>query len=76
MLKSCAVTWMGAAKLEDLLDIDMQVVRWGNTSFDVNFAGSIGGAPSVECTTTYVVVEGSDPPVPTPIPAELRTIFR
>jgi len=71
MLKHLEVTWHGAAKVEDILEIDVSVVRWGNTSFDVQFAGSVGGEARVDCITTYVVVSGAQYES-APIPDELR----
>ena len=38
------------------LDIDVGVDRWGNTSFDVGFAGAVGERPVFTATLTYVGV--------------------
>jgi acyl-CoA thioester hydrolase len=74
MLKKAEVVWQASASVEDLLDIDVGIARWGKTSFDVHFAGSVAGEPCVECTTTYVVVTRGQP-TPIPIPDELRDLL-
>ena len=75
MLKRTEITWHGAVTVEDMLDIDVSVVRWGRTSFDVSFDGSVSGDSRVEGETTYVVVDGGGHE-PAPIPDVLRTILR
>src|SRR3546814_5168598 len=41
MVKKATVTWSGGATVHDDLAIAVEVVRWGNTSFDVQFAGTV-----------------------------------
>ncbi len=56
MLKKVVIEWSGSATVGDVLDIDVAVERWGNTSFDVGFSGSVGEAPVFRCVITYVGV--------------------
>jgi acyl-CoA thioesterase FadM len=43
------------------------VSRWGNTSFDVVVAMTVGGEPVFDCTITYVsTTPGAPKPVPVP----------
>lgn len=57
MLKKAVIEWAGAATVHDILDIAVAPRRWGNTSFDVGFAGSVGDQPVFDCTITYVGVK-------------------
>ena len=41
----------------DTLDIDLCVTRWGTTSFDVRYGGTVKGTPVFTCTITYVGVQ-------------------
>ena len=73
MLKKAEITWAGAARLGDVLDIDIGVSRWGNTSFDVRFAGAVGERPVFEAIITYVCVKpGTVEPIPVPADARDR----
>lgn len=74
MLKRCEIVWQGGLQVEETVDIDLSLARWGTTSFDIRFLGSVAGEERVECTTTYVVVDGVEH-APKPIPAELRSMF-
>ena len=56
MVKKVIVTWSGAARLHDELAIDLTVPRWGDTSFDVRFVGTVAEAPIFEADITYVAV--------------------
>jgi acyl-CoA thioester hydrolase len=56
MLKKATIEWAGAATVHETLDIEVTASRWGNTSFDVTFAGSVTGRPVFTCTITYVGV--------------------
>jgi acyl-CoA thioester hydrolase len=75
MLKRTEVTWDGAVTVDEILDIDVAVERWGRSSFDVSFSGSVAAEARVQGLTTYVVISG-DPPAPTPIPDGLRAILK
>ena len=56
MVKKATITWAGAARLHDELVIEVGVRRWGTTSFDVGFDGSVDGAPVFSADLTYVAV--------------------
>ena len=72
MLKRAEITWSGSATWGDTLAIDVAASRWGTTSFDVGFQGSVGEKPVFEATITYVsVTPGTS--TPTPVPDAIRT---
>jgi acyl-CoA thioester hydrolase len=56
MVKAATIEWSAPARLRDLVDIDIEVSRIGNTSFEVTYAGSCGGTPLFTATMTYVGV--------------------
>lgn len=56
MVKKAAITWTGAARVHDELVITVAIRRWGTTSFDVGFDGTIAGAPIFSADLTYVAV--------------------
>jgi acyl-CoA thioester hydrolase len=67
MVKKATVTWEGAARVHDELAIEVSVSRWGTTSFDVRFDGTVGQAPVFTAVITYVtVVTGTTDTVPVP----------
>ena len=67
MVKKATVTWDGAARVHDDLAIAVSVSRWGNSSFDVRFEGTVEGAPVFTADITYVaVVTGTSETVPVP----------
>ena len=67
MVKKASITWDGAARVHDDLAIAVFVSRWGTTSFDVRFEGTVDGAPVFTADITYVaVVTGSTDTVPVP----------
>ena len=57
MLKRAVLEWQGSATVHETLDITVEVVRWGNTSFDVRFTGVVGERPVFTNTITYVGVK-------------------
>jgi acyl-CoA thioester hydrolase len=57
MLKKAEITWHGSATVHETLDITVEVSRWGNTSFDVLFNGTVAERPVFTNTTTYVGVK-------------------
>lgn len=72
MVKKASITWDGAARVHDDLAIEVSVSRWGTTSFDVRFEGTVDGAPVFTADITYVaVVTGSTDTVP--VPDDFRT---
>ena len=67
MLKKAVIEWAGSATVGDVVDIDVGVERWGNTSFDVGFSGSVQGVAVFHCTITYVGVRiGTKETMPPP----------
>jgi acyl-CoA thioesterase FadM len=53
--------------LHDDLAIAVSVSRWGNTSFDVRFDGTVGTTPIFTADITYVGVRtGTTDTVPVP----------
>jgi acyl-CoA thioester hydrolase len=67
MLKKAVVEWQGPAGIGDTIDIDLGVSRWGNTSLDVGFTGTVAGRPVFTATITYVgVTWGTKDPAPPP----------
>lgn len=57
MLKKSVLEWQGSATVHETIDISVEVVRWGNTSFDVLFTGTVDGRPVFTNTITYVGVK-------------------
>ncbi len=57
MLVKVVMEWQGSATYGDVLDVDAEVSRWGTTSFDVAFAGTVGDRPVFTATITCVCVE-------------------
>jgi acyl-CoA thioester hydrolase len=71
MVKRATITWDGAARVHDDLAIAISVSRWGNSSFDVRFVGTVEVSPVFTAEITYVaVVTGTTQTLP--IPAEFR----
>ena len=56
MVKKVTITWDGAARLHDDLAIAIAPVRWGTTSFDVGFDGTVDGDAIFSAVITYVAV--------------------
>jgi acyl-CoA thioester hydrolase len=74
MLKKAVLEWDGAATVHDILEIEVGVTRWGNTSFDVGFKGAVGGRPVFSTTITYVGVRAGTRETMAP-PAEVRALM-
>ncbi|HUF33123.1 MAG TPA: thioesterase family protein [Acidimicrobiales bacterium] len=67
MLKRAVLEWDGPATVGDEIVIDVAVARWGSSSFDVGFTGSVGERRVFTATITYVSVEpGANTPKVTP----------
>jgi acyl-CoA thioester hydrolase len=67
VLKAATITWHGGAGFDDLMAIDVSVGRWGTTSFDVVFEGSVDERPVFSATVTYIsVTPGTLTPAPVP----------
>jgi acyl-CoA thioester hydrolase len=74
MLKKAVVEWHGPAGIGDTLAVGVQVVRWGNTSFDIGFDAAVGERPVATATITYVGVKVGTTETMAP-PAEVRTLL-
>jgi acyl-CoA thioester hydrolase len=72
VVKRADLTWSGGAGFGDTLAIDVAVRRWGTTSFDVGFEGSVDERPIFDATLTYISVEPGTT-TPTPVPERVRT---
>jgi acyl-CoA thioester hydrolase len=71
MLKKAEVTWHGAARLNDVLAIELKATRFGTSSLDITFDGTVEGAPVFTAVITYVCVEPRTTTV-IPLPDEAR----
>ncbi|MFQ5556903.1 MAG: acyl-CoA thioesterase [Acidimicrobiales bacterium] len=70
MVKRSEILWHDAAVLGEVFALECEVSRWGNTSFDVSFRGTVGQRHCIDGTLVYVVVDRDARPVP--VPDELR----
>jgi acyl-CoA thioester hydrolase len=67
MVVKALIEWQGAAGMSDVLDIDLEITRWGRTSFDIQFTGRVGERPVFTATITYVgVTPGDHTPIEPP----------
>jgi acyl-CoA thioester hydrolase len=67
MLVKVLVEWQGSCTYGDTLEIEAAIARWGNTSFDVGFVGTVGDRPVFTATITYVCVQpGTTDKMPVP----------
>ena len=67
MLVKASLEWQGSATYGDVLDVDCGIARWGRTSFDMAFRGTVQGAAVFTATITYVcVVPGTKETTPVP----------
>ena len=67
VLKSATLTWHRGARFDEELALDVAARRWGTTSFDVGFEGSVGEQPVFDAVVTYVsVTPGTVTPAPPP----------
>jgi acyl-CoA thioester hydrolase len=74
MLKKATIEWAGAATVHETIDIAVAASRWGHTSFDVTFEGSVEGRPVFTCVITYVGVKlGTRETMPPP--PEVRSLL-
>ncbi|MCX6526458.1 MAG: thioesterase family protein, partial [Actinobacteria bacterium] len=71
MVKTLTITWTTPVKYGDVLDMTCRVVRWGNTSFDVEVAGRVGGEEKFLSAITYVSVDPSTH-LPATVPTRVR----
>lgn len=56
MVVRSVLEWQGPAHFGETLTIEVGVVRYGNTSFDVGFVGTVAGRPVFTARTTCVSV--------------------
>jgi acyl-CoA thioester hydrolase len=67
MLKRAEIEWQSSATVTEVIDISVEVARWGTTSFDVSFAGVVGERPVFTMRITYVGVKlGTSETMPPP----------
>ncbi len=60
MLVRAQLDWQDSATYGDTVDLDCGIARWGNTSLDVAFRGTVAGRPVFTALITYVcIVAGS-----------------
>jgi acyl-CoA thioester hydrolase len=79
MLKKASIEWAGTATVHDTLEIAVAATRWGNTSFDLGFEGSVAEPsgsrrPVFSCTITYVGVKAGTKETMPP-PADVRALM-
>ncbi|CAA9241267.1 MAG: hypothetical protein AVDCRST_MAG20-1738 [uncultured Acidimicrobiales bacterium] len=67
MVVKAVIEWAAAARAGDHVDIDVAVARWGTTSLDVAYTGTIAERALFRATVTYVgVALGTTAPMPPP----------
>ncbi len=67
MVVKAVVEWSAAARAGDHVDVDVAVARWGKTSFDVSYTGTISERALFVAVITYVGVRpGTTEPVAPP----------
>jgi len=74
MLKKATIEWSGTATVNETIDIDVRATRWGNTSFDVTYSGTVADRPVFECVITYVGVKHGTLETMPPPPAVRRAL--
>jgi acyl-CoA thioester hydrolase len=72
MLVKVVMEWQGSATYGDVVDVDCGIARWGNSSFDVAFRGTVEDRPVFTATITYVCVPPTGPKAAIEVPALLR----
>ncbi len=71
MVKRASVEWQSSARRGEVLTVVPAVARWGTTSFELSFTGSVEGRPVFVATMLYVNVEPGTS-TPTPVPQHVR----
>jgi acyl-CoA thioester hydrolase len=56
MLKRATIDWQGSASARETLDVDAAVTRWGRTSFELGYMGTVGGRDVFTAAIVYVSV--------------------
>lgn len=72
VLKRADITWHGGAGFGEVLAVDVAARRWGRSSFDIGFEGSVGERPVFSAVVTYVAVAPGTTD-PTPVPEAVRS---
>lgn len=71
MLVKAQLEWQGSATYGDDVDIDCGIARWGTSSFDIAYRGTVDGVAVFTALITYVsIVPGTKDA--TPVPARMR----
>lgn len=70
MVKATKIVWHSSAVFGETFDLELEVSRWGNTSFDVSVTGSVEDRQVFDGLLTYVTVS-TEQARPTAVPAEL-----
>lgn len=67
MVVKAVLEWSSAASSGDHVDLDVAVTRWGRTSLDIAYTGTIEERPLFSALVTYVGVRsGTTEPIPPP----------
>ena len=59
MLKSVQIVWHSPARFGDVLKLESQVTRWGNSSFDITSSGYVTEEKKFDSTISYVCVDST-----------------
>lgn len=71
MLVKAQIEWQGSAGYSDILQVDCRVSRWGTTSFDITYRGTVADRAVFSAVITYVCIEPGTTTT-TPVPEKLR----
>ena len=71
MVKKITIEWQSAARFGEVLDLDVEVSRWGTSSFDVRVTGRVGERPVLTATLVYVSTVPGEA-TSRPVPGEVR----
>jgi acyl-CoA thioester hydrolase len=74
MVRRVVVEWSSPARHGDLLRLDAEVTRWGNSSFDVKITGNVDGREIFASVLTGVCVTPGTA-TPARVPDEIRKIL-
>lgn len=56
MLVKAQIEWQGSATYGDTVDVDCGIARWGTSSFDIAYAGSVADGSVFTALISYVCV--------------------
>lgn len=56
MVVRAQIDWQGSATYGDVVDVDCGIGRWGTSSFDIAYWGTVAGRPVFTATVTSVCV--------------------